>query len=313
MPQTLTKRLARVRSTRDLRAEILDLAAAAVERHRPARLEVISPVISADTIQAEWERVLPAFDAEVRRLLSLHIDEDRPAPFGATIPLAKTNYTYELLRLLVGASLRGDGPQVLAGLMEKIGASQTPIRSALANLRAAELVPDTRRLEVVPEQLSNETLSRIGALPQTLRFRFERGAQIKSPDALLHRARSLLQRGGPGAWHAFALSGVPVAQMDVPKLDLIGTPRLDLLAHLDREGDSFDPMLLRWLDDGLEPEGNVLAPAPVVVTVVRARQVLTRDIGDPQVRCAQPMDVLMSLLDLGLRDQAIQYVRAMRE
>jgi hypothetical protein len=313
MPQILEKQLSRVRSTRDLRAEILDLAATAVEGNRPARLEVISPVISAQTVQAEWNRVLPAFDAAVRRLISLSINEDQPASRDASIALTKPNYTYELLRLLVGASLEDDGPQPLAGLMEKIGASQTPIRTALTSLRAAELIPDTRWLEVIPEQLSTETLSRIGALPQTLRFRFERGAQIKSPDALLDRARSLLQPGGPAEWRAFALSGAPVAQMDVPALDLVGTPRLDLVAHLDRESDSFDPDLLRWLDDGLEPESNVLAPAPVVITVVRAKQVFTRDMGEPLVRCAHPMDVLLSLLDLGLRDQAIQYAKAMRE
>lgn len=313
MPQTLTKQLARVRSTRDLRAEILDLAAAAVEGNRPARLEVTSPIISAHTVRAEWERVLPAFDAAVRRLISLQVNEDRAATREATIALAKPNYSFELLRLLVGASLDSDGPQPLTGLMEKIGASQTPIRTALTSLRAAELVPDTRWLEVIPEQLSTETLSRIGALPQTLRFRFERGAQIKPPDTLLDRARSLLQPGGPTEWRAFSLSGAAVAQMDVPSLDLMGTPRLDLVAHLDRESDSFDPDLLRWLDDGLEPESNVLAAAPVVITVVRARQVFTRDIGDPLVRCAHPMDVLLSLFDLGLRDQAIRYARAMRE
>lgn len=312
MPQILARQLARVRSTRDLRAEILDLAATAVEGNRPARLDVISPAISAHTVQAEWNRVMPAFDAAVRRLISITINEERPATRDATIALAKPNYTYELLRLLVGASLEDDGPQPLAGLMDKIGASQTPIRAALMSLRDAELIPNTRWLEVIPEQLSTETLSRIGALPQTLRFRFERGAQIKSPDVLLDRARSLLQPGGPTEWRAFALSGAPVAQMDVPTLDLAGTPRLDLLAHLGREIESFDPELLRWLDDGLEPESNVLALAPVVITLVRAKQVFTRDVGDPPVRCAHSMDVLLSLLDLGLRDQAIEYAKAMR-
>jgi len=312
MLQILAKQLARVRSTRDLRAEILDLAAAAVEGNRPARLDVISPVISAHTVQAEWDRVMPAFDATVRQLISIRISEDRPTARDTTIALAKPNYTYELLRLLVGASLEDDGPQPLAGLMEKIGASQTPIRAALMSLRAAELIPNTRWIEVIPEQLSTETLSRIGALPQTLRFRFERGAQIKSPDLLLDRARSLLQQGGPMEWRAFALSGTPVAQMDMPALDLIGTPRLDLVAHLDREVDAFDPNLLRWLDDGLEPESNVLAPAPVVITLVRAKQEFTRTLGNPPVRSAYPMDVLLSLLDLGLRDQAIQYAKAMR-
>lgn len=312
MPQILEKQLANVRSTRDLRAEILDLAAAAADGNRPARLNVISPVISAHTVQTEWNRVMPAIAEAVRSLISISINEGGPTLRDATIALAKPNYTYELLRLLVGASLENDGPQPLVRLMDKIGASQTPIRAALMSLRAAELIPSTRWIEVIPEQLSTETLSRIGALPQMLRFRFERGAQIKSPDLLLDRARSLLQQGGPTEWRAFALSGAPVAQMDAPALDLVGTPRLDLVAHLDREVDTFDTDLLRWLDDGLEPESNVLAPAPVVITLVRAKQEFTRTLGDPPVRSAHPMDVLLSLLDLGLRDRAIQYAKAVR-
>lgn len=312
MPQILEKRLVRVRSTRDLRAEILNLAASAAEDRCPARLDVIAPVISADTVRAEWERVMPAFDDAVRRLLSLSVDEQHAASSDTSIPLAKRNYAHEMLRLLVGASLEDDGPQPLAGLIEKIGVSQTPIRAALMNLRAAELIPSTRRIEVIPEQLSIETLSRIGALPQTLRFRFERGAQIKSPDVLLGRARVLLQDGGLAEWQPFALSGAPVAQMDAPGLDLVGTPRLDLVAQLGRDAESFDPDLLRWLDDGLERESNVLAAAPVVVTLVRTRQVVARKLGTPPVRCAPPMDVLLSLLDLGLRGQAIQYAKAMR-
>ncbi len=312
MPHILVKQLVRVRSTRDLRAEILELAANVLESNRPARLDVISPVISAKTVQTEWNRLMPAFDATVRQLISLTINDAPPTAHDAVMALAKPNYTYELLRLLVGASLENDGPQPLAALMEKIGASQTPVRAALLRLRDAELIPNTRSLEIIPEQLSTEILSRIGALPQALRFRFERGAQIKSPPLLLDRARSLLQPGGPVEWRALALSGVPVAQMDVPTIDLAGTPRLDLVAHLGREIESFDAELLRWLDDGLEAESNVLAPAPVVITLVRSKQLLARDKGKPLVRCAHPMDVLLSLLDLGLRDQAIHYAKAMR-
>jgi len=313
MPQAIEKQLKRVRSTRDLRAEILELATMAAKTNRPAILVVTAPAISAETVRAEWARAMPAFNAAVRDLLSLSIEEQQSASSDSSIPLAKPNHAYELLRLLVGASLGNHGPQPLAGLIERIGASQTPIRTALMSLRAAELIPSTRRIELIPEQLSIETLSRIGALPQTLRFRFERGAQIKPPDLLLSRARSLLEEGGPPEWRTLALSGAPVAQMDVPGIDLVGTPRIDLVAHLGRKMETFDPDLLRWLDDGLEPESNVLAPSPVVITLVRAKQTLVRDLGDPAIRCAHPMDVLLSLLDLGLRDQAIQYAKAMRK
>jgi hypothetical protein len=178
-------------------------------------------------------------------------------------------------------------------------------------LRDAGIIESLRRLDLSPEELSLEALGRVGALPQTLRFRFERGAQIRSPAALRARAQVLLQRDGPPDWGVLSLSGTPVAQRDVPTLDLIGTPRLDLVAQVGRQCDAFDAELLRLLDDGLELEPNVLAPAPVVVTIVRADVSFTRHMTPDGTRCAYPMDVLLALLDLGLREQAIQYARAM--
>ncbi len=70
-----------------------------------------------------------------------------------------------------------------------------------------------------------EQLSRLGAPPQVLRFRFERGARIKSPADVVKRAEPLLGPKGPGSWTLFSLSGTPVTQSDAPASDLIGTPR----------------------------------------------------------------------------------------
>ncbi|HUH89180.1 MAG TPA: hypothetical protein VLZ76_00770, partial [Lysobacter sp.] len=268
------------------------------------------------------DRVLPALAPAVRGRLKLVIEAVRERGAGLLVPLGRPNYRHEVLRLLIGASLDGTAlPQAAGeiapvsgtqpGLIEAIGASQTPIRKALSALRDAGIIESLRRLGVSAEDLSLEALGRVGALPQTLRFRFERGAQIRSPATLLARAQVLLQRDGPPDWSVLSLSGTPVAQRDVPTLDLIGTPRLDLVAQVGRQCDAFDAELLRLLDDGLELEPNVLAPAPVVVTIVRADVSFTRHMTPDGTRCAYPMDVLLALLDLGLREQAIQYARAM--
>jgi hypothetical protein len=119
-------------------------------------------------------------------------------------------------------------------------------------------------------------LSRLGAPPQVLRFRFERGARIKSPADVVKRAEPLLGPKGPGSWTLFSLSGTPVTQSDAPASELIGTPRLDLVAHVSRH-ETFDAGVIRLLDDGLEPAPNPLASAPVVVTLVRAGTRLAGD------------------------------------
>jgi hypothetical protein len=318
MATPVIKSIRGLRNTRDLRAEILELAAKAMGNARSARLQVVAPVISPETVRSEWDRLLPVLAPSIRSRLSLTIETgDRKRTVGAAgafpISLPRANYRYEVLRLLIEAGLEDAGPQPIKGLIQNIGASQTPVRAALVALQQAGVVADLRSLAVVPEQLSQETLSRIGALPQTIRFRFERGAQIKAPPALLRRALELLQADGPDSWKDLALSGVAVAHKQVPKLDLAGLPRLDLVAAIGREATTWDANALRALDDGLEVEPNVLAPAPVVVTVVRTPTKFATETGLRRARRGCAADVLLALFDLGLRDLAIQYARALHK
>lgn len=322
MAVLLNRPLPQLRSTRDLRAEILSLAAdLAGVREAKGRLNVTAPIISRATVQAEWDRLLPAIAPQIRARMTLSIEAaDRPLPprnFRYIPPpmlLGRPNYRFEVLRLLLGARLGNDGMPSINDLVETIGASQTPIRHALVALEQAGIVHSRGRgLAIEVEAISAELLARLHAQPQTVRFRFGRGTQIKPPAALLKRALALLRSPEPvGLWTAVALSGSPVAQADVPALDLIGVPRLDLLVQLPRTTKAFDTQSLRLLDDGLEPEPNVLAPAPVVVTLARADTAFVRDAGLDGARCAYPMDVFLSLIDMGLRDQAVQYAKAVQ-
>lgn len=300
---------------------MLALAAELAPGKLRGRLTVINPVINEGTVQEEWGRLLPAFAPDIRDRMSLSIEAaaepaEKSSPYrieSGIVLLDRPNYRYEVLRLLLGASLEDDGPQPIQGLMDKIGASQTPIRQALSELKQAGVAHSWGRgVEVAADDVSVELLAKIRALPQILRFRFERGAQIKPPVALLQRVMPLLRPGAPAGWERMSLSGTPVALADTPKLDLIGMPRLELVAHVKREAKSFDTGMLRLLDDGLELEPNIMAPAPVVITLVRAEAEFTRDVGLDHARCAYPMDVFLSLLDLGLREQALQYAKAVR-
>lgn len=331
MPDILEKTLRNLRNTRELRAEILDLAARLLAgKHSSGRVTVIDPVVSQAAIREEWDRLLPAIAPEARSRMTLVVQpgaqarrEQVGSDESSVLTLDRPNYRFEVLRLLLGASLEKDGSQPEAGiaariegtqlgLVDALGASLTPVRSSLAALRDAGLIANLRRLEITPEALSMEQLSRLGALPQVLRFRYERGARIKPPAELLKRAEPLLGPNGPMQWKPFSLSGTPVAQNDAPDLDLIGTLRLDLVANVPRTEKTLDAGVMRLLDDGLEPDPNPLAPAPVVVTLVRASTRFDRNAGIGQSRCAHPCDVFLSLLDMGLREQAQQYARAVK-
>lgn len=323
MAVTLQKTLRQLRNTRDLRAEIMALAAELTTNQFKGQVTVSDPVISEGTVRDEWERLLPAIAPDVRGRMTLSIEPSEPGTAGKStdyriesgiLSLDRPNYRFEVLRLLLGANLEDDGPQPIKGLIEKIGSSQTPIREALAELKRAQVVQSWGRgVEVIAEDVTTELLAKVRALPQVIRFRFERGAQIKPPAELLKRVDPLLGASSPLGWRSLSLSGLAVARADAPDINLMGMPRLDLVASLPRDEKAFDATLLRMLDDGLELEPNVLAPAPVVVTLVRADTPFIRDAGLGQMRCAYPMDVFLSLLDMGLREQALQYVKAVRQ
>lgn len=203
----LRKTLRHLRNTRELRAGILDLAARLAVRESSGQLSLPDPIVSEAAIREEWDRLMPALTPRVRSRMSLVIGHDGGDPAATPtrgmlpgqLALDRPNYRFEVLRLLLGASLERRGPQPQAGigahftgtqvgLVGALGVSPTPVRSALVALRDAGLIRSLTRLEIAPAAISMEQLSRIGALPQTLRFRFERGARIKAPAELVKRA-----------------------------------------------------------------------------------------------------------------------------
>jgi hypothetical protein len=315
----IDRTLLQPRSTRDLRAEMLSLAAELAISDLKGRLVVRAPVISAQTVQDEWNRMLGAIATHVRDRMSLAILPDvESSHYQArgkvpAVRLGRPNYRYEILRILLDADLNRDEPPTIQDLIREIGASQTPIRGALEELKSSGLVRGTPDgLRASAEDVSLEALARTRAIPPTIRFRFELGASLKSPALLQERAKALLGSSTIESWSTVALSGVPAARLDAPAMDIAGTPRLDLVAMVSRSRKSFDATMMRQLDDGLEPQASILEPAPVVMTLVRSHLGRIRQSDATGPRYASRSDVLLSLLDLGLRERAREFLRAIR-
>lgn len=322
-----TTTLRNLRNTRDFRAELLSIAAHLADNTETALIQVEEPAISHATVRDEWIRLIAAIKPEIAARMHLELSQSArsAAPTGMLssrsrmhrselIPLDRPNFRAEVLRLLVGASLANDGMWSVKGLIQRIGASQTPIRQALQELKRSGVLHEWSgsHIDLASEDLSAELLAKLQAIPQTLRFRFERGARIRTPAELLERALPLLGPKAKGAWTRVALSGVAVAQLEVPALDLVGIPRVDLVAFVPRDAKTFDAHAMRKLSDGLEYEPNVLATASVVVTLVRADEREMRSNVIEGVRCAPAMDVFLALIDMNLRQQAAKYAKAVR-
>lgn len=321
MSNAIERTLRHLRNKRDLRAEMVDLAAMTSQLGKPGRLVVHEPWVASATVRAEWDRVIAVLSPVAAQALTLRIVE-RPARHlrgvdqsqGERVALDRPNYKHEVIRLLVGASLEGAAPPTLQGLIEAVGVSQTPIRAAVAELRQAGVVSARTRsqvLAIAPHEISLPLLAAVKALPQTIRLRFAQGARLKTPAELLERLLAVMSRSERMPWANMALSGIAAARQEAA-LDIVGVPRLDIVAHVRRDAEEFDVGPFRELDDGLELEPSVLAPAPVVITLVRGAQARFRDFGHGSTRTGAPADLLLSLLDQGLRDQAIAYARAIR-
>jgi len=304
-----------LRSARDLRAAIVDLAIGLEDQADVGDLKISNSQLSKAKIQTEWRRALQVLDKRVRNRLRYQIveGEERVTDIGSRkLALDKPNYRYEVVRQLLHAQLEhGSVTLPMGSLINAIGVSETPIRRAVYQLRRFGLLAPRERLvqlAVLASELSWEVLVAAEATPQVLKFRFERGTQIRAPSYMLERAHYLLSYRGNDEWKNLSLSGVPVAQRDVPSLDITGTPRLDLQLLAGNHVSAFNMSDMHKLINGLELDENRLEPAPVAITVTRSRAQLERK-NRARVRQAAKCDVLISLLALGLRSQAVQYAQ----
>ena len=200
---------------RDLRAAVADLAAKVAVSGGKAVLRLTHPRITTEAIRSEWARVEVALLPGLRDAIRIAIEDDvvsaaQTDRTDSMVPLATPNYRFEVLRLLVEHALRGRGPTRLKDLINEVGSSKAPIVSAVAALRLAGVLPGRGPLSLDATELGGPTLATLAALPQVVRFRFERGSTPRTIGELLERARKLMSNKGPIEWQNTALSGVLV-------------------------------------------------------------------------------------------------------
>ena len=103
------------------------------------------------------------------------------------------------------------------------------------------------------------------------------------------------------------MSGTPAVVESGYNIDLLGVPRLDLVLHARADMRAFDFEHIREIDDGLQLAHSIVDPAPIVVTVVHSRCLQWDDSVQFDQHMAAATDMFLSLIDIGLREQALQF------
>lgn len=264
--QAATMQLARIVAGQAQRTGILVLDRPALTRERlhaewasagailkPEVFTRLKLVITRDEEPplAAWGEISAAQSAALRRVLSQH--HRRRASGGARGPRWAF---FDVLRVLLVHWFRRTGPLTSKQLCAQCGVAYPTLAAALAKLKPHLYRSSDRRVELCsfPTDAWLKLTSQADEIRQSHAYT-DRSGQPRPLERLLERLYNLAPAG-------VAVGGVPAARYYLPGLDLVGTPRLDLVVHA--EGPTLVPGWLRRLDAGLKPARHG-EPARVVV------------------------------------------------
>lgn len=206
-----------------------------------------------------------------------------------------------VLELLVNRWLAHAGPVTTAWLMSTAGHSYPTVAKALDRLDSVVHRGSDRSVEL--SRFPREEWARLVAGADELRstvWFVDASGQPRSAEVLLERVQRLRRED-------VAVGGVIGARHHHARLDLVGTPRLDLSVHCPEN--ALDLTFVEELDPALQRQSKGTGrPASLVVHCVRRRDSLfTRDAGS--VAWADPVECLLDLHEARLDQQAEQFVQ----
>lgn len=320
---------------RDLHAAVVRLALGASRDPRIQRAILVAdfPRMGAKRVTDEWRRLHDLLRPGTAQRLALvaraagdwvvlpegapgldHVlSAARTALPGLREPTAKaaprggwTPPRQEVLKVLLDAWLRGEPSLQVGALAQLAGCSLPTVHGALAMLEAlGEVVRKRNRsvtLAALPHRSLNEALLAARHTQDRARFVDQSGRPADTA-ALLRRLEKLAPPN-------VALGGVIAARAYMPDFNLNGLPRLDVKVL---KGDP-----LAWVPQ-LDPAlrlaegGGRHSAGPVLVVHALAPRALQRlPHSPPQLPLANRAETLFDLYDLGLVEQAEDFVRALR-
>lgn len=242
-------------------------------------------------------RVANAFECETQNDAHVQYEVARQSP---------GQKPYEVLKVLVSRWLQKLGPIAIGALASEVGCSYPTVRKALgkASLRHALRIASNRSVELraFPYDAWNELVGHSRATRVSFRFQDQSGNK-PTPQDLLKR----LERLKPPH---LALGGVAAARHWNPDFDLHGTPRLDMVCH--RPDGKIDLTFVREIDPALKIVDEPSASAVLVVHRLVREASLFATNSNGGIPWADPVEVVLDLIDLSLIPQANQLLSHFR-
>jgi len=320
---TVFEVLSRVKGLRNVRSSLFQLARfASLRPSNRAVLVFDEPGITRERLEQEWESACAVFRGELAERLSFVIARDgefdefpRPLPPREREALPEIirrergtrsraqnrrgEAFYDVLRVLLVLWFRQEGPVTSKRLMEMCRCSYPTIASSLKRIGTCLKRHSDRSVELssFPREAWFKLVAGSEQIRATRKFS-DRSARPRSPESLLSRLQKL---DGEGV----AIGGIEGARHYQPSLDLVGTPRIDLVVHV--TGARFDlPGMVRKLDPALKPAEGGEPVALAVHQLLRPASLFSAAANDPPY--ADEVECLLDLQDARLESQALEFL-----
>lgn len=205
---------------------------------------------------------------------------------------------FEILRLLLIHWFRRSGPLTTKAVCEESGFSYPTVAAALERLGPDLLRHSSRQVEL--RSFPKAPWFKLVASAENVRSQrsfVDRSGRPRSVESLIGRLKELARSD-------VAVGGVPAVRHHFPGLDLVGTPRLDLVVH----SGNLEPNteFIRQLDPALAP-ASIGEPPRVVLNVLR-RPVSFFETGPDGSVWADQVECLLDLHDARLEYQVGEFI-----
>lgn len=314
--------LADLRDFRHFRSTLMGLAKILLVDSRFRGILVLEePQISDDRLYEEWRGIEPLFRPEILDRITLVIRREG-APDGiigtltdieknsiepvseharqrAFRPMRRPSEAFfDILRVLLVHWFRKSGPLTSKELAEQTGFTYPTIANALDRLETRLIRHSDRRIELgaFPKEAWFQLVAQADKARASQGF-VDPSGRPRPPEILLDRLRELGRDD-------IAVAGVLGARHYLPGLDLVGTPRLDLVVHARRMPGP--PTFLRRLDPALKPAGRGEPCQVVVHTLFRPEPFFSQP--ENGIHWADEVECLLDLHEMRLESQALEFV-----